>query len=392
MTSATPSEASGSGIELSVVLPCLNEATTVGTCINKAMAFIEEHGISGEVIVADNGSSDGSREIAHDLGARVVLVEEKGYGSALRGGIEAARGKYIIMGDSDDSYDFTSLMPFLAKLREGYDLVMGNRFKGGIQPGAMPPLHRYLGNPVLSAVGRLFFHAPCGDFHCGLRGFSKDAVERLNLQTTGMEFASEIVAKASLYHMKITEVPTTLSRDGRDRPPHIRSWRDGWRHLRFMLLFSPRWLFLYPGILLIFLGIIIGGLLLPGPTTIGGVVFDIHTLAYAAALVYTGFNAVWFAIFSRIYALQAGLIPREPRFLKTFGFITLEVGLGIGSAIFLLGLIGAIASVLVWNRQDFGPLDPATLMRIVVPSILGLTIGSQILFSSFFLSILRIER
>ncbi len=240
----------GHELELSIVMPCLNEAKTIGTCIQKAMNFINEHKISGEVIIADNGSTDGSQDIALSHKARLVNVERKGYGNALKSGIEAARGKFIIMGDADDSYDFTSLMPFIEKLREGYDLVVGNRFKGGIKPGAMPLLHRYLGNPILSGLGCLFFNSPCKDFHCGLRAFSKKAVERMQLKTTGMEFASEMVMKASFYNMKVTEVPTILWPDGRDRPAHLRSWRDGWRHLRFMLMLSPRWLFFYPGLLL----------------------------------------------------------------------------------------------------------------------------------------------
>ena len=242
-------------LELSIVMPCLNEAETLEVCIKKAQNSLRENQLAGEVIIADNGSTDGSQAIAERLGARVVPVDRKGYGSALLGGIAAARGRFIIMGDADDSYEFTNLMPFVAKLREGFELVMGNRFKGGIKPGAMPPLHRYLGNPVLTGIGRLFFGCPAGDFHCGLRGFSKAAIDRLNLQTTGMEFASEMVVKGSLQGLRITEVPTTLSPDGRSRPPHLRSWRDGWRHLRFMLVYSPRWLFLYPGLLLMLVGL-----------------------------------------------------------------------------------------------------------------------------------------
>ena len=262
------------GLELSVVMPCLDEAETLATCIQKAQAALREHAIAGEIVVADNGSSDGSREIAARLGARVVPVETRGYGAALMGGIQAANGRFVIMADADDSYDFTQLMPFLAKLREGFDLVIGNRFLGGILPGAMPPLHRYLGNPVLTGIGRLFFNSPCGDFHCGMRGFRRDAVLALDLQTTGMEFASEMVVKATLLGMRVTEVPTTLSPDGRSRPPHLRSWRDGWRHLRFLMLFSPRWLFLYPGALLMLIGVVTGAWLLPEQRTIGGVVLQ----------------------------------------------------------------------------------------------------------------------
>src|ERR1051326_9078758 len=270
---ASPTEikVDGDPIELSVVMPCLNEAETLPTCIRKAKKALHQLGIRGEIIIADNGSSDGSPEIAASLDARVIHVAEKGYGSALMGGIKAARGKYIIMGDADDSYDFTNLRPFVEKLRAGYDLVMGNRFKGGIAPNAMPPLHRYLGNPVLTGIGRIFFRSPCGDFHCGLRGFNRAAIQRLDLRTRGMEFASETVVKASLHGLRITEVPTTLSVDGRNRPPHLRSWRDGWRHLRFLLLYSPRWLFLYPGLLLMIVGAVASGWLLVGPRVVDGI-------------------------------------------------------------------------------------------------------------------------
>src|SRR6478736_3870626 len=270
-------------------MPCLNEAETVATCVRKAIGFLAESGISGEVLVADNGSTDGSQRLAADAGARVVPISDKGYGNALMGGIIAANGKYVIMGDADDSYDFTNLMPFVNELRKGADLVMGNRFRGGIAPGAMPPLHKYLGNPVLSFVGRLFFRSKIGDFHCGLRGFSRDSVMALNLQATGMEFASEMVVKATLAGQRVTEVPTTLSKDGRSRPPHLRSWRDGWRHLRFLLLYSPRWLFLFPGSLLMILGMLVGLWLLPGPRVVNGVTLDVHTLLYAAIAVIIGF-------------------------------------------------------------------------------------------------------
>src|SRR5216683_2493132 len=263
-------------------MPCLNEAETVATCVRKAAGFLREHGIDGEIVVADNGSTDGSQRLAEEAGARVVAVSAKGYGNALLGGIVDAQGRYIIMGDADDSYDFTALMPFVSALRDGADLVMGNRFRGGIAPGAMPPLHRYLGNPVLSFVGRLFFRSAIGDFHCGLRGFNRDSVMALNLQATGMEFASEMVVKAALAGQHVTEVPTTLAKDGRSRPPHLHTWRDGWRHLRFLLLYSPRWLFLYPGALLMLAGAAAGAWLLPGPRTIAGVAFDVHTLVYAA--------------------------------------------------------------------------------------------------------------
>src|SRR5882762_10355162 len=269
-------------LELSIVIPCLNEAETLATCIKKAQQSLREHNVEAEIIVADNGSTDGSQEIARALGASVVDISAKGYGNALMGGIATAHGKYIIMGDADDSYDFSALGPFIEQLRAGFDLVMGNRFIGGIKPGAMPPLHRYLGNPLLTFIGRLFFRSPIRDFHCGLRGFSKEAFLKLDLQTTGMEFASEMVVKATLQHLRLTEVATTLSPDGRSRPPHLRSWRDGWRHLRFLLLYSPRWLFLYPGLAALVVGLLGTLWLLPEARTVGGITLDVHTLLYAA--------------------------------------------------------------------------------------------------------------
>jgi len=380
-------------IELSVVMPCLNEAKTVGICVDKALEFIKANGIKGEVIVADNGSDDGSDEIAAKHGARVVKIEAKGYGSALKGGIKASRGKYIIMGDADDSYDFASLMPFVEKLREGYDLVMGNRFAGGIKSGAMPPLHRYIGNPVLSGLGRLFFKTSCRDFHCGLRGFSREAVERMQLKTTGMEFASEMVMRASFCQMKVTEVATTLWPAGREGPAHLRSWHDGWRHLRFMLLLSPRWLFFYPGLVLMVIGGLVGARLVAGPVVIGGIGFGIHTLAYAGAMVSIGFNAVLFAVLTSVYVLQAGIIPREPKYLRTFKKVSLETGLAVGGIVLLAGIIGFVISILMWNQEGFGRMDsPELTMRIVVPSVVAMSLGSGIILSSFFLSILGIER
>ncbi len=375
-------------LELSIIMPCLNEAETLETCIKKAQYYLAQHDISGEIIVADNGSTDGSQGIAKQMGARVVPIKAKGYGSALLGGISAARGQYIIMGDADDSYDFTNLTPFIKKLREGYDLVMGNRFKGGIKPGAMPPLHRYLGNPVLTFIGRLLFPAPCGDFHCGLRGFRKDAIEQLNLRTTGMEFASEMVVKATLHKMRITEVPTTLSPDGRSRPPHLRSWRDGWRHLRFLLLYSPRWLFLYPGGLLMLLGLIITLWLLPGSRGI----FDIHTLVFAATAILVGFQAVAFAIFTKIFAISEGLLPEDNRLNKVFHYINLEVGLIIGSIILLLGIAGSIYALSDWADNLFGSLKPSQTMRIVIPAVTCFALGFEVILSSFFLSVLGLKR
>jgi glycosyltransferase involved in cell wall biosynthesis len=379
-------------IELTVVMPCLNEAATVGTCIDKARRCMEENGVVGEIVIADNGSTDASREIAAGRGARVVSVAAKGYGSALHGGIAAARGRYVMMGDADDSYDFANLMPFLEKLRHGCDLVMGNRFQGGIKPGAMPPLHRYLGNPVLSFIGRLFFHPPVGDFHCGLRGFSRDAFDRMRLETTGMEFASEMVVKASLLGMRIAEAPTTLSPDGRDRPPHLRSWRDGWRHLRFLLMFSPRWLFFYPSLLVMGIGVFLTLWLLGGPRTVGCVTFDVHTILYAMAAVAIGFNMLLFGVYARVFGMTTGLLPAQPTLMRAFRYVNLEVGLIVGAVVFLAGLLGGLIAVHTWSNAAFGPLDPETSLRIVIPSVLGLILGSQIILSSFFLSILGLGR
>ena len=378
--------------ELSIVMPCLNEAETIELCILKAKAFLEEQGISGEIVVADNGSTDGSQQLAARSGARVVPVEEKGYGSALFGGISAALGKYIIIGDADGSYDFKNLLPFVIKLREGYDLVMGNRFKGGIEPKAMPFLHKYLGNPVLTKIGQILFKSPCGDFHCGLRGFSKEAVLKMDLRTKGMEFASEIVVKASLFKMRIAEVPTTLSPDGRSRPPHLRTWRDGWRHLRFLLLYSPNWLFLYPGMFLFFLGSFFGFLLLTGPKSIGGITFDIHTLLFAAMAVIVGFQSACFAVVSKTFAITEGLLPESPRLNTLYRYFTLETGLIIGAVLILLGALCSILSLTRWELHSFGPLNSAETMRIVIPGVTLLTLGFQVILTSFLLSILGLNR
>jgi glycosyltransferase involved in cell wall biosynthesis len=382
----------GPSPEVSIVMPCLNEAETLATCIRKAKRALWEQEIDGEVIVADNGSTDGSQAIALREGARLVEVTARGYGNALIGGITAARGRYVIMGDADDSYDFLDVPSFVVKLREGYDLVMGNRFKGGIKPGAMPLLHRYLGNPVLSAMGRLFFASPCGDFHCGLRGFSKEAIRKMELRTTGMEFASEMVVKATVFKMRITEVPTMLSPDGRSRPPHLRSWRDGWRHLRFLLLYSPRWLFLNPGIILMVTGLIIAIWLLPGPRTVRGVTFDVATLLYAMAAIFIGFQSVLFAIFTKTFAICEGLHPKESSLNKWYCFFTLEKGLLTGAVLTIIGLFGSVYSLNDWGSHLFGPLDPARTLRVVIPSILSLILGLQTILSSFFLSVLGMGR
>jgi glycosyltransferase involved in cell wall biosynthesis len=384
--------AEGCPVELSIVMPCLNEAETLGICIQKAQTALVENGIVGEVVVADNGSTDGSQAIATKMGARVVHVDAKGYGSALMGGIASARGTFVIMGDADDSYDFLAIKPFLDRLREGDELVMGNRFKGGIRPGAMPPLHRYLGNPVLSGIGRLFFPSGCGDFHCGLRAFRREAILKMDLRTTGMEFASELVVKATLFNLKISEVPVVLSPDGRGRPPHLRSWRDGWRHLRFLLMYSPRWLFLYPGMMLAILGLATGLWLLPGPRTVGHVTLDVHTLLYSAAAIFIGFQSILFALFARIFATTEGLVPPDPQLNTLFRFIDLEKGLIVGGLLTAAGLLGSVYALSNWGARYFGPMDPSQTFRLVIPAVLSLILGCQITLSSFFLSILGMAR
>ena len=378
-------------IEVSIVMPCLNEAETLATCIRKAQSAIEGGGLKAEIIVADNGSTDGSALIARELGARIVEVQPKGYGSALLGGIAAARGKFVVMGDADDSYDFAAIAPLIEKLREGFDLVMGNRFTGGIQVGAMDWSHRWIGNPVLTRLGRLFFRTPVGDMHCGLRAFRKDAIDTLRLRATGMEFASEMVIKASLRGMKIAEVPVTLKPDGRSRPPHLRTWRDGWRHLRFMLLFSPRWLFLYPGVALFGGGIVIGLLLETGPKRIGLVTFDVHTLLLAGFACLIGFQLVVFAVFTKVFAMERGFHPPSPRYYAMFDYIKLETGLVAGGLMFAAGVIGIAGALVSWSSVGFGHLDPRLTMREIIPAAVLLTLGVQTVFASFFLSILGMD-
>lgn len=376
-------------LELTILMPCLNEAETLATCIDKAQSFLARTGISGEVLIADNGSSDGSQDIARDHGARIVHAEERGYGAALSAGIAAARGRFIIMGDADDSYDFANLDPFVAALGDGADLVMGNRFAGGISRGAMPWHHRYIGNPVLSFVGRLFFSAPIRDFHCGLRGFSQRAVLDLNLRTTGMEFASEMVVKARLSQLDMREVPTTLRPDGRSRPPHLRSFRDGWRHLRFLLLFSPRWLFLYPGLLLLCAGLLVGAFLLRGPLRIGAITFDIHTLIVAALCVIMGVQSIAFAIMGRRFASRYGFIPRSS-YDRLLEALTLERILLGASLLVLGGVIALFWGVSEWARRDFGPLTSTATLRAVILSMTALVTGFQLMMSAFMSSIINI--
>ncbi len=382
----------GGGIELSIVMPCLDEAETLGTCLDKARGFLERARVTGEIIVADNGSRDGSRDIARVRGARVVEVEERGYGSALRGGIAAARGRFVIMGDADDSYDFAALDGLLDALRSGAELAMGNRFRGGIRPGAMPALHRWLGNPVLSGLGRLFFRAPVGDFHCGLRGFERAAYERLGLQTTGMEFASEMVIAASLGGLRIADVPVVLHPDGRSRRPHLRTWRDGWRHLRFMLLYSPDWLFLLPGLTLFAGGLLALAWIATAPRPVAGVVLDIHTLLLAGFLVILGFQVVVFALSTKLFAQREGFLPGDPRLQRLAARVRLEHGLLIGAAAAAAGL-GLLAwAVSSWSRAGFGELNPRVTMRQVVPAVVLLVLGAQTVFASFFLSLLGLRK
>ena len=374
---------------LSIVMPCLNEAETLETCISKAKGFLQKSGMRGEIIIADNGSTDGSLRLAEKAKVSIVHVAQKGYGSALLGGIEAARGEFVIMGDADDSYDFSDLGGFVEALESGYDLVMGNRFKGGIRPGAMPFLHRYLGNPVLSWLARLFFKSDIGDFHCGLRGLRRDAILALNLQTTGMEFASEMIVKATLRGLKIKEVPTILYPDGRTRPPHLRTWSDGWRHLRFLLLYSPRWLFFYPGLALTVLGILISAFLLPGPRRVGNVTLDINTLMYASLLTIVGVQAVLFSLFTTVFGVNAGLLPRDPLTEQFVQRIGLEKGILLSLGMILLGFASSIGALVYWSQNLFGEIDPTFSMRLVIPGAVLFTLGFQALFASFFLSILN---
>jgi len=378
--------------ELTILMPCLNEAETIASCVIKALGFLERLGLDGEVLVADNGSSDGSQEIARGLGARVIAIEERGYGNALIGGIEMAEGRYIVMGDADDSYDFSQLDSFVEKLRDGVDLVMGNRFKGGIAPGAMPFLHRYMGNPVLSFLGRLFFKSKVGDLYCGLRGFNVSRVRSLHLTTTGMEFASEMVVRASLAGFRIEEVPTTLSPDGRARPPHLRTWMDGWRGLRFLLIYSPKWLFLYPGLALILVGLIGATMLMPGKISIApGVSLDVHTFLVAAVFVLLGLQAITFAVIARRYATRSGLIPPSPRYADILDWVTLERMLIIGLVLAICGFGGFAWTLYAWARTGFGALEYPLVMRILIASMTAIAASIQLVLSFFLMSIFDIE-
>ena len=380
-------------LELSIVMPCLDEAKTVGECVARARGAMQRLGIAGEVIVADNGSHDGSPAIAERAGARVVPVTTRGYGAALAAGIAAARGTYVLMGDADLTYDFDAIDPFVERLRAGDDLVMGNRFKGGVEHGAMPFLHRYLGNPVLSFLGRLFYRSDVGDFHCGLRAFRREAIQRLDLRSTGMEYATEMVAKSALYRMRVSEVPATLATDLRDRAPHLRTWRDGWRHLRFMLLYSPRWLFLYPGAVLMLVGALVALWLLPGAQRTGNVSFDVHTLVYAAIAIIVGYQAVVFALFTKTFAITEGLLPPDPRLDRLYRHVTLETGLVVGGLVTVAGLVGSLYAVGLWQARAFGPIDEIALtLRVVIVSGAAIALGLETILASFFLSVLGLRR
>jgi glycosyltransferase involved in cell wall biosynthesis len=379
-------------IELSILMPCLNEAETLAACIEKATGFLHRSGVAGEVIVADNGSTDASRDIARALGARVVEVAARGYGAALGAGIAAARGRYVIMGDSDDSYDFAALDGFVVKLRQGADLVMGNRFKGGIADQAMPRLHRYLGNPVLSFMGRLFFRSPIGDFHCGLRGFARAAILDLRLAAPGMEFASEMVVKATLAGLKVAEVPTTLKPDGRSRPPHLNSWRDGWRHLKLLLTFAPHWLFLYPGVALAGIG---GGLtlaLIPGPLVLGAVRLDAATLLFAIAAVLVGAQLISFYGLAKLHAVSEGLLPESRRYRRAVRLLTVDRFCQVGGALALTGLAIAVTAVVRWGLAGFGSMDPPMIVRFAAGAALALALGAQAITTGFLWGLMTSRR
>ncbi len=378
-------------IELTILMPCLNEAETLAVCIGKARGFLERTGIAGEVLIADNGSTDGSQDIATGAGARVVAVPTKGYGAALSAGIESARGRFVIMGDADDSYDFANLDAFVAALRAGSQLVMGNRFRGGIAPGAMPWHHKYIGNPVLSFLGKLFFRTKASDFHCGLRGFDRAAIFGLNLRTSGMEFASEMLVKATLGGLKVAEVPTTLKKDGRSRPPHLRSFRDGWRHLRFLLLFSPRWLFLYPGLALLAVGLFLATLLIGGPVKLTPtVVLDLHTFLAAAMCILVGLQAVSFAVIGRRFASRYGFIPPSENFDKVLEALSLERVLLFAGALILIGLVALGWGFSQWAQRGFGPLPLSSTMRAMIVAMTTLVAGLQLAMSGFMASMIDV--
>lgn len=388
---ATQIAAAERSLELSIVIPCLNEARSIGACVREARESIERLGIDGEVVVADNGSTDSSVQIAESEGARVVHVTEPGYGSALAGGIAGARGRWVVMGDGDGSYDFAHLEPFVERLRSGYDLVNGNRFKGGIRPGAMPGLHRWLGNPVLSFVGRFIYGTPCGDIYCGLRGFDRSKVIGLDIRSSGMEYAIEMLVKATMRGLRVTEVPTTLSPDAEGREPHLRTWRDGWRSIQLLLLYSPRWLFLYPGLLLLLVGVVGMVWLIPGQRTVGSVTFDVSTLLYFALAVVVGLESVYFFVLARWYGMLEGLLPDDPRIRRLMGRAVPEIGLAVGCLLVAVGLGLSIYALVTWNESGFGRLDYPHTLRIVVPGATLITCGMQTALASLFVGVLGLR-
>lgn len=377
-------------LELTVIMPCLNEAETLEICIKKALKCMKENNINGEVLIADNGSTDGSIEIAERCGARVARIPTRGYGAALIGGTKEAKGKYCIMGDSDDSYDFSNLMPYIEKLREGYELVMGNRFKGGIEKGAMPFLHKYLGTPVISFIGRLFYHNNIGDFNCGMRGYNREKILELNLQTTGMEYASEMIVQSALHGLKIAEVPTTLSVDGRTRAPYLSTWSDGWRHLKFLLLHSPNWLFFIPGMILAIAGLLLMILIGVAPIIINNISFDINTMLFGGAFFVIGMNIIIFSIFTKIFAANTKYIPMTKSIEKLSKF-SAEKGIKIGLISLLCGIAISVFALVVWGKTSFGNLDPQKIMRLTIPAVCLCIIGFQLIFGGFFIGVLQIK-
>jgi glycosyltransferase involved in cell wall biosynthesis len=382
-------------VALTILMPCLNEAETLAQCIEKAKVGLKNSSVPGEILIADNGSTDGSQAIAEKLGVRVVAIREKGYGSALIGGTRAAAGRWILMGDADDSYDFSEADRFVKKFNEGYELVMGCRLPSGggtILPGAMPWKNRWIGNPILSFIGRLFFKCPAHDFHCGLRGYTRDAFEAMDLQTTGMEFASEMVIKSTLKKMRITEVPVTLKKDGRSRPPHLKPWRDGWRHLRFMLLFSPRWLFLIPGIVLFMIGAGMSAALSAKDIQIGAIRLNVGTLAVSCMTAIVGFQLVAFAFFTKVFAIAEGLLPDDPKLTRVLKFFTLEKGLIISVGIFFIGFVLLAHAIWSWGKVNFGELPSMEEnLRHLIPAATLVVLGIQGIFSSFFMSALGLK-
>ena len=376
-------------MELTILMPCLNEAETLAICIRKAKKFLSENNIDGEVLISDNGSTDGSQDIAKAEGARVVSTDIKGYGSALINGTKNAYGKYVIMGDADDSYDFLHLMPFVEKLREGYDLVMGDRFAGGIEEGAMPWSHKYIGNPVLSFIGRLFYKSKIRDFHCGLRGYNRESMLNLHLQTTGMEYASEMVVKSELNGLKIAEVPTTLSKDGRSRPPHLRSFRDGWRHLKFLLMYAPNWLLLYPGFIFLILGLVLGGTIVVDKITINNINFSIHTLLYCACLIIIGLSILQMYLIVKVYAYNHNFLPKKQTDWNHK--IREDRIIAIGAGIVILGIVLSVIAVETWKAFSMGDLNAEQTMRIVIPAVLCLIVGFQSIFTGFMVGVMKIR-